>query len=170
MTERTSGVLAQYDSLHGTEQAIRSLREAGYEEMEIFSPFPAPELEEAMDIHDSPVRRFALGGGITGFFFAIFLTVGTSLAYPLVQQGKPLVSWPPFIVIMFELTILFTGISAFLSMLFLSKRPKKDLSPHYRAAFSVDRFGIFVPAGAGERDAAERAVRSTGPVEVEVEA
>ena len=52
----SSGVLAQYDTLHGTVAAIERLRTAGHTDIEVFSPIPAPEIEEAMDIHLSLIH------------------------------------------------------------------------------------------------------------------
>ena len=163
-----SGILAQYDDLQAARGAIERLRAAGHTDLEVFSPIPAPDLEEAMGITSSPVRLWALIGGITGFTTAILLTAGTSLAYPLVTQGKPLVSIPPFIVVMFELTILLTGIFAFVAMLVHGRRPTLKLSPNYRAAFSVDRYGVFVAVPEERRAEAEELVRDTAAVEVEV--
>ncbi|MDP2480241.1 MAG: DUF3341 domain-containing protein [Candidatus Palauibacterales bacterium] len=162
-----SGVLAHYESIDGTRRAIETLREAGFDDLEVFSPVMCPELEEALGIYSSPVRRWALIGGITGFTTANLLTIGTSLAYPLIGQGKPIISWPPFIVIMFELTILYTGLFAMFSWMVHAHRPKLKLSPAYRAVFSVDRWGIFVPVDARDRDRALEKVRETEAVEVE---
>lgn len=163
-----SGVLAQYASLRETVAAIERLRAAGHTELEVFSPVPAPELEEAMDIHSSPVGKWALIGGITGCITAFLLATGTSVAYPLVTQGKPLVSLPAFIVVMFELTVLLTGIFALVTMLTHARLPTLTLSPNYRRTFSVDRWGIFVPADGDRRREAERILRDTGAVDVEV--
>ncbi|MFQ5679984.1 MAG: DUF3341 domain-containing protein [Gemmatimonadota bacterium] len=164
-----SGLLAHFERLDDTRRAIERLREAGHVELEVFSPIPSPELEEAMEIHSSPVGMWALIGGITGCTTGILLTAGTSLAYPLVTQGKPIVSVPVFIVVMFELTILLTGIFALFSMLVHARRPKLSLSPNYRPHFSVDRWGVFVPLAAEhDRSQAERLVRENGAVEVEV--
>lgn len=163
-----SGILAHYDTLEGTRRAIERLREAGHTDLEVFSPIPAPELEEAMEIHSSPVGLWALIGGITGCTTGFLLTAGTSLAYPLVTQGKPIVSVPPYIVVMFELTILLTGIFALLAMLVHARRPTLGLSPNYRQAFSVDRWGVFVPVGVEGRERTETLLRETSPVELEV--
>lgn len=168
MSERMNGVLAQYDSLGGTRRAVEALRDAGFGNLEIFSPVPAPELEEAAGIHDSPVKRWALLGGITGFVAAILLTVGTSLAYPLVTGGKPIVSIPPYVIVIFELTILLTGIFAMVGMLVHAGKPTVRLSPAYRESFSVDRWGIYVPVSGRELRRAEAALRETDPVAVEV--
>lgn len=164
-----SGVLAQYDSLHGTVEAIETLRAAGHVDLEVYSPIPSPEIEEAMDIHSSPVGRWALVGGITGCTTGVLLTAGTSLGYPLVTQGKPIVSLPPFVVFMFELTVLLTGIFSLVALLVHTRRPVINLDPSYRTSFSVDRWGVLVRAGEGGRAEAERLVRETGAVEVEVQ-
>jgi Alternative complex III, ActD subunit len=163
-----SGVLAHYDTLHGTVDAISRLREAGHTDLQVWSPIPAPEIEEAMDIHSSPVGMWTLIGGITGLTTGVLLTIGTSLGYPLVTQGKPIVSLPPFVVFMFELTVLLTGIFGLVALLVHARRPVIHLDKNYRTNFSVDRWGVFVPADAARRGEAEALVRETGAVEVEV--
>ena len=162
-----SGIVAQYETLGATRAAIERLREAGHADLEVFSPFPAPELEEAMGIVSSPVRRWALIGGITGFLTATALTALTSLAYPLITQGKPILSWPAFFVILFEMTILFTGLFGFAGVLFHTHRSRRRISAGYRETFSVDRFGVYVvDAGARKADL-ETLLRDAGAVAVE---
>jgi hypothetical protein len=165
-----SGFLAQYDSLGTARKAIETLREAGHEDLEVFSPVMSAELEEALGIHSSPVRRWALIGAITGFATAVALTGLTSLAYPLVTQGKPILSWPAYFIIIFEMTILFTGLFGFAGVLHHTRRPGR-ISPQYRESFSVDRYGVFVPSGAAtesDRQALESMLRESGAVAVEV--
>ncbi len=162
-----SGILAQYGSLRDTQRAIERLRAAGYHNLEVFSPIPARGLEEALGITSSPVRRWAVIGGITGFATAVALTALTALAYPLVTQGKPIVSLPAYFIIMFELTILFSGLFAFFGLLYHTRKPARRLAAEYREAFSVDRFGILVISPA-DGAVAEQLVRETGAVEVEV--
>ena len=162
-----SGILAHYDTLGATGAAIERLREAGHEDFDVFSPFPAPELEEAMGITSSPVRRWALIGGITGFSTATALTGLTALAYPLVTQGKPILSWPAFFVIMFEMTILFTGLFGFAGVLFHTWRSRRRLSPGYREAFSVDRFGVYLKDVGGKANELTKLLRDAGAIEIE---
>lgn len=161
------GIVAQYETLGATRAAIERLREAGHAELEVFSPFPAPELEEAMGIDSSPVGRWALIGGIAGFLTATALTGLTAIAYPLITQGKPILSWPAFFVIMFEMTILFTGLFGFAGVLFHTHRSRKRMSAGYRGTFSVDRFGIYVPGGGTGKGDVERLLRDAGAVAVE---
>lgn len=169
MSSGTAGVLGHYGTLHDAETAIARLREAGHADLTVYSPIPAPTLEEAMGITSSPVGLWALIGGITGCATGLLLTVSTSLGYPLITQGKPIASIPPFIVVMFELTILLTGIFAFTAILVHGRKPKLKLPDTYRSEFSVDRFGVFVPATGSEQGAVEQLVRDTGAVEVEVQ-
>lgn len=168
MADAGEGVLARFAELGAAESAVERLREAGHRRMKVFSPFPAPSLERAKGVSSSPVKRWALIGGITGCLTGWLLTSGTSLAYPLITQGKPIVAVPPFIIIMFELTILLTGIFAFIGMLVHGKRPQVGMSDQYRADFSVDRFGVYVPVGAGPgRDEVVEMMEEEGAVEIE---
>ena len=162
-----SGILAHYDTLGATRAAIERLREAGHSDLDVFSPFPAPELEEAMGIESSPVRRWALIGGITGFATATALTGLTAMAYPLVTQGKPILSWPAFFVIMFEMTILFTGLFGFAGLLFHTHRSRKRLSAGYREVFSVDRFGVYLRDTGSSMNEIEDLLQDTGAIEIE---
>lgn len=163
-----SGILAEYDSVGTAIAGIKRLRAAGHDDLDVFSPIPYQELEEAMGIVSSPIRRWALIGGITGFVTAFALTALTSLAYPLITQGKPIVSLPAFFIIMFELTILFTGLFGFGGVLFHTHKSRRRLSPAYRESFSVDRYGVFVPGQAGS-EAVENIMRETGAVAIEQE-
>lgn len=169
MSGDAAGLLAHYDTQSGTRRAIEALREAGFDDLEVYSPVPAPELEEAMGIETSPVKRWALLGGVIGCLTGLLLTTGTSLAYPMVTQGKPIASMPPFIVIMFELTILLTGIFTLVGMLVHSRKPSLSLAPSYREQFSVDRWGVHVRAAADQRERMEETLRATEPVELEEE-
>lgn len=162
-----SGILAEYDRVGAAIAGIRRLREAGHDDFDVFSPIPYPELEEAMGIVSSPVRRWALIGGITGFTTAVALTGLTSLAYPLVTQGKPVLSWPAYFVIMFELTILLTGLFGFAGVLFHTHKSRRRFSPGYREAFSVDRYGVYLPEG--NIDEVANIMRETGAVAIDRE-
>ena len=166
--EDRGGLVARYASMESARRAIETLRGAGFDDLDVYSPIPAPELEEAMGIHSSPVRLWALIGGITGCTLGFLLPAGASLAYPMVTQGKPIVSIPVFVVIMFELTVLLTGIFSLFSMLVHARKPKLKLASSYRPEFSVDEWGIFVSAGPDARADAERLLGDTGAVAVEV--
>jgi len=163
-----SGILAEYDNVGAAIAGIERLRAMGHDDLEVFSPIPYEGLEVAMGIDNSPIRRWALIGGITGFTTAVALTALTSLAYPLITQGKPIVSLPAYFIIMFELTILFTGLFGFGGLLYHTHKSRKRMSGAYRESFSVDHYGIFVPGESGSATV-EGAMRDTGAVSVEQE-
>ncbi len=87
------------------------------------TPFAVPEVNEILPRIRSKVRFFALFGAASGTATGLALTILTSLSWPLIVGGKPIVSIPPFIIIAFALTILFGSLSAFLGFLFLARLP-----------------------------------------------
>jgi hypothetical protein len=135
----------------------------------VFGPIMETELEEALEKPASPVRRYALIGGITGAISGFALTIWSSYSYPLVVGGKSLASVPAYVVIAFELTILFTGISALLGMLIHSRMPARKLPPAYEPDFSDDQFGVRVICPPASSHSVEDLLRSCGSREVRVE-
>lgn len=157
------GVFAHLDALT---RAIHSLRSSGYREITVFSPVPRHEIEEALEGGRSPVRFFTLGGGLLGCITGFVLTIATSLHYPLITGGKPIVSIPPFLIIVFELTILFGALGTILGMLLNIQLPRLSLEPGYDPCFSVDRFGLRLRCGQEHVEAVEEILRSVGAEEV----
>lgn len=106
-------------------RSVRRLREAGFVEGEVtvLSSIPYPEGAFVTDTGTSRIRRFALGGGIFGFFFGIFVVAGTSLAYPLPTGGKPIVSVPVTAVITYEMTVLSVMLFSLFRFLFEARLP-----------------------------------------------
>lgn len=104
----------------------------------------------------SPVRLFTLVGGLTGTFSGFAFTIWSSLKWNLITGGKPVISIPPFVVIAFELTILFAGLCTFLGLLLLARLPKRRSSPDYDPCFPVDRFGLAVRCPIEMADAVRR--------------
>ncbi len=97
----------------------------------IFTPFPVHEAEEILRLKTSPLRFFTLIGALCGLLFGFFLTIWTSLDWPLIRGGKPIVALPPFMILAFELTILFGGVISFIGYLLLAKLPsvKRIIQP-----------------------------------------
>jgi hypothetical protein len=106
-------------------EALRRLVRDGTpaERIRVFTPFALPEVEKILPGRRSNVRFFALIGAGTGTITGFALTILTTLSWPLIVGGKPIVSIPPFIIIAFALTILFGSLSTFLGFLFLSRLP-----------------------------------------------
>ncbi len=132
------GLMAEFHSpealLHAAERAHRQ----GFKRMDAYTPFPIEGLAEAMDLHDRRVPLIVLLGGIAGclggFFLQYWLAV---IDYPLNVGGRPLNSWPAFIPVTFEMTILFAALSAFLGVLALNGLPMP-----YHPVFNVERFEL----------------------------
>jgi hypothetical protein len=106
-------------------EALRRLVREGVpgERIRVITPFGVPEVEEILPGRRSKVRFFALIGAAGGTVTGLAFTILTSLSWPLVIGGKPIVSLPPFIIIAFALTILFGALSTFAGFLLLSRLP-----------------------------------------------
>jgi hypothetical protein len=132
----------------------------------VFSPIPSEHLLHAIGRGLSPVRAFVLMGGISGVLTGLAVTVGTSWEWNLIVGGKPVVSLPPFIIIMFELMILFGGLSAALSFFFFARLPQLDPIAGYSERFGADRFGIAVKCEEADSAKIEAMMREAGAEEI----
>jgi Alternative complex III, ActD subunit len=149
---------------------IRALRAAKLTDLRAFAPFPSHLIEDAFERPKSKVRAFVLTGGITGVITGLALTIGTSMEWNLVAGGKPIISWPPFIIICFELMILFGGLSAVLSFMFNAEIPAMEPARGYSSRFSEDRFGIVVKCEEADAGRVETILKDAGAEEVVREA
>jgi len=156
------GIFAEVDA---TVQAIERLREAGNEDIVVFSPLPRHELEEALDRHESPVRLFTLVGGLTGAAAGFALTTWTSLDWPLITGGKPIISIPAFVVPSFELMVLFGALSTVLGLFINARLPHVNKRVIYDPSFSAGRFGIFAPTAPGAEAAARSIMEESGALQ-----
>ena len=131
------GVLAEFPDGDGLLAAIRRAREAGYTKLEAYTPLPMHEVWEALG-HESRLPVLVLCGGVlgavTGFGMQYYASV---VHYPINVGGRPLNSWPSFIVITFELAILFAAATAVIGMLLLNGLPR----PHH-PLFDVPQFEL----------------------------
>jgi len=132
------GMMAEFDSPTALVEAARSTSQAGYKKIDAYSPFPIEGLAEEIGFHHDEVPLVVLIGGLIGGLTGYAMQYWMSAVdYPLNIGGKPPHSWPAFIVITFELTILFAGISAVFGMLALNGLPMP-----YHPVFSVPRFAL----------------------------
>jgi hypothetical protein len=132
------GLLAEFDNPDALVAAARRAHVAGYRQMDAYTPFPIEELHEAMEIHHTKVPLLVLlggfTGGLTGYAMQYWIAV---VAYPLNIGGRPLHSWPSFIPVTFEMTVLFAAITAVFGMLALNKLPMP-----YHPVFNAPRFAL----------------------------
>jgi hypothetical protein len=130
------GFLAEFDTPEELVRACQAAYEAGYRRMDAYTPYPIEEVAEALGHHHSWLPAIVLGGGVTGCLGGFGLAYWSSvIAYPMNIGGKPLNSWPAFIVPTFECTILVAAFAAVLGMFALNGLPQP-----YHPAFNVDRF------------------------------
>ena len=130
------GLMAEFDGPTTLIAAARRTREAGYRRYDSYSPYPIHELFEAMECDDRRVSLVVLCGGIIGLLTGFGLQSWISAVdYPLNVGGRPFISWPMFIPVTFELTILFAAFSAMGAWIILSGLPMP-----YHPVFNVERF------------------------------
>jgi hypothetical protein len=163
----TPGVLAVFGQLDRTVDAIGQLRGGGHADFTVYSPIPRHEIEDALAQPVSPVRMFTLVGGIAGASVGAWLTLYMSYDWPLVLGGKPIGSIPPYVVIIFEMTILFGALSTILGIAFNALfAARRQGTIAYDPRFTNDKFGIFVPSKPAGHAALERLLRAAGAEEV----
>lgn len=130
------GVIAEFSSAQALLDAATAAHEAGYRSLDAYSPFPIHGLSDAIGFRHTKLSSIVLGGGLLGgaggFFMCWYANV---IAYPLNIGGKPLNSWPAWIPITFECTILLAAFAAVFGMLGLNGLPMP-----YHPVFNVKRF------------------------------
>lgn len=130
------GLMAEFEDPKALVQAAKRTYAAGYRKIDTFSPYPIEEAWEAIGHHDGRLSFIVLAGGIVGMLSGIGLQEWVNfLAYPVNIAGKPLNSWPQFIPVTFELTILFAALSAVIGMIVLNELPMP-----YHPVFNVPAF------------------------------
>jgi hypothetical protein len=130
------GVMAEFDDPKSLIAAAKRVYGDGYRRIDTFSPYPVEEAWEAIGHHDRRLSRIVLGGGVAGLLTGLGLQEWVhQVAYPINIAGKPLNSWPQFIPVTFEMTILFAALSAVIGMIVLNGLPQP-----YHPAFNVPAF------------------------------
>jgi Protein of unknown function (DUF3341) len=132
------GLMAEFDDPTTLVAAAARARREGYQSMDAYSPYPIEELHEALGAHHTRLPLIVLIGGLCGCIGGYALQVWVSaVAYPINVGGRPYHSWPAFIPITFECTILAAALSAVLGMLALNRLPMP-----YHPVFNVPRFAL----------------------------
>jgi hypothetical protein len=131
------GLLAEFRSPQALLDAVDKAQAEGYSRMDAFTPYPVEAVSEAIEHHKrSRVPLLVLCGGLTGACVGFGLQLwAASTAYPMNIGGRPLNSWPAFIPVTFELTVLFAAFSAVFGMIILNRLPQP-----YHPVFNVERF------------------------------
>ncbi len=159
-------ILGIYDRAKTAALGAGAILDERLGEVVSYSPVPDHALDQALHVTLSPVRLFVLIGGLlgcaTGFIFPIY----TVLDWPLITGGKPLISIPPFVVIAFELTILFAAIGGVAGFLLLSRLPRVTGRPAPDTRFTNDMTGISVTCDPEQAAAVRACLERTGASEI----
>ena len=142
------GLIAEFEEHDQLLAAAKRAFAAGYREMDAYSPFPIDGLAEALGHEGSPVPFFTLLGGMAGGLGGYFMEwYSMARLYPLNVGGRPHNSWPNFIPVTFELTVLIASLSALVAMLVINRLPQPHHpvfnAPEFERA-SVDRFFLCI--------------------------
>ncbi len=130
------GIMAEFDTAEALIAAATRAHREGYRQMDAYSPFPVEELTEALGHPHTRLPLLVLVAGCLGAFLGFvsqyYVTV---IDYPLNVGGRPLNSWPAYIPITFEVTILFAALTAVVAMVALNRLPMP-----YHPVFNVPAF------------------------------
>jgi hypothetical protein len=132
------GLMAEFENPNDLLAAAKRAHAEGYRNLDAYAPFPVEGLAEAIHVHRNRLPRIVLIGGIVGALVGFGMQYYAAVIdYPLNVGGRPFNSWPSFIPITFELTILFAAFTAILAMFALNGLPQP-----YHPVFNVPRFAL----------------------------
>jgi molybdopterin-containing oxidoreductase family membrane subunit len=165
MAKMESGVLASFKYEDSAVEAITGLKSKGFRDLTVYSAAPNHHLDAALDQPVSWVRAFTLIGGLTGCAGGFGMTLWMSYDWPLLVGGKSIGAIPPYVVLAFELTILYGAMFTVIGIVVLSAMKSLKRRP-FKPEFSDDRIGIFVPCGPDQRSSVARFLTEVGSEEV----
>jgi hypothetical protein len=148
--KRLAGVLGFFENPEAILSATAKVKAANYKHFDVFSPYPIHGLDHAQGLKRSPIPYVTFIAGLTGFLLAFSLEYWTSAVdWPINVGGKPYNSWPAFVPVMFELTVLFAGLCTVGAMFAFNGLPnmkRKAFDP----SLTNNRFAIVIenPPGA----------------------
>ena len=132
------GVMGEFESAQACVDAARSLAADGFTKFEAYTPVPVEELNSVIHMKRTRLPLATLIGGLTGMATGFALQYWVSvISYPLNVGGRPFASWPSFVVPSYELTILFSALTATLFMIIANGLPQP-----YHPVFNVPRFSM----------------------------
>lgn len=133
---QTYALVAEFGEVEEVTAAANAVREAGYTRTDAYTPYPVEGLDEALGMKPTRLGWVVLLMGVTGLLLGFGMQwYSNTLFYPLNIGGKPLNSWPNFVVITFEMTVLLSSFTAGLFML-----ARNGLPRYYHSIFNTPNF------------------------------
>ena len=146
--------------------AAENLKTSGFDNISLLSPLPLEEAQEVLGLGKSPVRRFALAGAIIGALSGFAMAAGTALVFILPTGGRAIITIPPYLIITYEMTILFGVLFTLIGFHFVSGLPAWRDRPYLPSA-NIDRFVVVVEGAEADQVArAEAIIRDAGADEI----
>lgn len=172
MSRNFHGLIARFESPAALMHAAEAVRDAGYVDWDVITPFPIHGMDAAMGLKRSRVPRFTLAGGISGFTGGMLMIWWmNAFDYPLVVGGKPMFSPLFAFPVSYELTILLASFATILGMFVLNRLPM-----HYHPVLKYDRVhqctddSFFIVLDARDfrftQDGARRLLQNAGAAEI----
>lgn len=147
--------------------AARSLKSSGFDDISLLTPLPMEEAQEVLELGKSKVRRFSLAGALIGALSGFGMAVATALVFILPTAGRPVIPFPPYLVITYEMTILLGVFFTLIGFHVVSGLPAWRDKPYLPSA-NVDRFVVVVEGATGDKAAqAETIIRQAGAEDVQ---
>lgn len=188
-TTRLAGLMIEFSDPQRVYEAAKAMNKAGFTRWDVHTPYPMHGLDRAMGVRMTVLPVIVFAGGVVGCLTGVFLThytaaievvrnlfVPTNLSgYALVASGKPLLSTPAFIPPIFELTVLFSALTAVVAMFVMNGLPRLNsalLSSQRFRSVTTDKFFIVVDAADSKFDASHtpaflRELGGSEPIRIE---
>jgi hypothetical protein len=132
------GLMAEFDSAQAVVDAAPRPAAEGYAKVEAYTPVPVEELNDIIHKKRTKLSALVLAGGLTGMATGFLLQYWASvIEYPMNVGGRPMASWPAFVIPSYELTILFSALTAAGGMIALNGLPQP-----YHPVFNAPRFSL----------------------------
>ena len=163
MSEENTSILGRFQSEEEALAAVLEIQEKGWQVHEVYSPIPAEKITAVLKRKKSKVGWFTLTGGIIGFLSGWSLAAFTATRWSLIVGGKPILSWFPFFIVAFELTILFAVFGNVLGLITQVGLPVK-LDKHYHPACSGSEYGLLAGANSEDMDNLKTLLQNKGGI------
>lgn len=170
MAKDIAGVIGYFDEPGKLVEAAEKLRTDGVKSFDAFTPYPVHGLEKAQGLARSPLPFVTFAAGVTGCVCGFALQYWTSAVnWPVIVGGKPFNSWPAFIPVTFEATILFAGLATAAGMFVLNGLPnlkRKAFDPK----LTRDRFALIIEPTKGaafNESEAQASLKKVGAKEIQ---